>query len=48
MRGTNVSRCSADSAQRDIADLVKRGLLVPNDKGRRSTIYVFRLAGGLD
>ena len=37
--------CSADSAQRDIADLVRRGLLVPNDKGGRSTGYVFHLPG---
>lgn len=41
-----ICRCSADSAQRDIADLVRRGLLLPNDKGGRSTGYAFHMPGG--
>ncbi len=34
-------RTSPDTAQRDIADLVARGLLRPNDKGGRSKGYLF-------
>lgn len=37
--------CSPDTAQRDIADLVARGLLRPNDRGGRSTGYVFEMSG---
>jgi Fic family protein len=33
--------CSPDTAQRDIADFVSRGLLVPNGKGGRSIGYKF-------
>ncbi|PPQ34244.1 Fic family protein [Rhodopila globiformis] len=40
-----INAVSADTAQRDIADLVSRGVLVPNRKGGRSTGYV--LAGPL-
>ena len=34
-----INGVSADTAQRDIADLVARGILVPNEKGGRSTGY---------
>jgi len=40
-----INDVSADTAQRDIADLVARGVLVPNEKGGRSTGYI--LAGPL-
>jgi hypothetical protein len=40
-----INGVSADTAQRDIADLVARGVLVPNEKGGRSTGYI--LAGRL-
>ncbi len=39
----NMCKCSADTAQRDIADLVQRGLLAKNTSGGRSTSYSFRL-----
>lgn len=39
-----LAKCSADTAQRDIRELVERGALVQNKAGGRSTSY--RLAGG--
>jgi hypothetical protein len=35
--------CSADSAQRDIANLLARGLLVPNNRKGRSAGYLFAM-----
>jgi Fic family protein len=40
-----LAKCSADTALRDIADLVQRGALVQNPAGGRSTSY--RLYGGI-
>jgi Fic family protein len=37
--------CSPDTAQRDMADLVARGLLVPTAAGGRSTGYIFEMPG---
>lgn len=37
----NICKCSQDTAQRDIADLIQRGLLVRNPAGGRSTSYSF-------
>jgi len=34
-----LARCSSDTALRDIRDLLKRGILVPNPGGGRSTSY---------
>jgi Fic family protein len=34
-----IARCSADTALRDIGDLVERGVLVRNPAGGRSTSY---------
>lgn len=36
---TRIARCSADTALRDIGDLVERGVLVRNAAGGRSTSY---------
>lgn len=38
--------CSPDTAQRDMADLVARGLLFPTAAGGRSTGYVFSMPEG--
>lgn len=35
----SIARCSADTALRDISDLVERGVLVRNAAGGRSTSY---------
>lgn len=37
-----LAKCSADTAQRDIKDLLERGALVQNDAGGRSTSYRLR------
>jgi len=37
-----LAKCSADTAQRDIKDLVERGTLIQNDAGGRSTSYRLR------
>ena len=37
-----LAKCSADTAQRDIKDLVERGALMQNDAGGRSTSYRLR------
>lgn len=37
----SLCRCSVDTAQRDIADLAKRGLLVRNPGGSKNTSYRF-------
>lgn len=37
-----LAKCSADTAQRDIKDLVERGALIQNDAGGRSTSYRLR------
>jgi Fic family protein len=34
-----LAKCSSDTAQRDIRDLVERGLLTPNEAGGRSTSF---------
>jgi Fic family protein len=34
-----LAKCSADTAQRDIKDLLERGILLPNAAGGRSTSY---------
>jgi Fic family protein len=34
-----IEKCSPDTALRDIADLVQRGLLKKNEGGGRSTSY---------
>ena len=41
-----IGKCSQDSATRDIDDLVKRGILVRNPGGGRSTSYSFAESGG--
>jgi Fic family protein len=41
-RWARMARCSQDTAQRDIADLVRRGALEKNPGGGRSTSYALR------
>lgn len=39
-----MTKCSQDTALRDISDLIHRGVLVRNDAGGRSTSYTLALA----
>ncbi len=39
-----ISKCSSDTALRDITDLMERGLLIRNPKGGRSTSYTLAMA----
>lgn len=41
IKWASLGHCSADTAQRDIAGLVARGLLIRNEGGSRSTSYRF-------
>jgi len=41
-----LGKCSVDTAQRDINDLLARGLLVRNPGGSRNTSYAPLMAGG--
>jgi Fic family protein len=43
---SKLTRCSQDTANRDINDLLKRGILTKNPAGGRSTSYSLALTGG--